>query len=90
MQADPASIPLPQPRQNSDLVSNPLPQPRSVNLVKCSMPHITWNSLCCFCRNLIHRLTYQGQYQGKHHQSFFSTTSIGHLTKLTERGWGKG
>ena len=51
MRADPASIPLPQSRQNSDPASNPLPQPRqnsvpasnpfpepwSVNLVKCPM-----------------------------------------------------
>ena len=51
MRADPASIPLPQsrqnsdlasipdprPRQNSDLASIPDPRPRSVNLVKCPM-----------------------------------------------------
>ena len=44
--SDPASNPLPQPRQNSDLASNPLPQSQSVNLVKCPMlTRKVWTSL---------------------------------------------
>ena len=52
IQADPASIPLPQSRQSSDPASNPLPQSRSVNLVKCSIlvatikkKHYYWSTL---------------------------------------------